>query len=60
MENYIREVHSVKPYTEEWTKDYPEEFVEVEVTLYGSKERIERVWTRSEWREILEKGHWMR
>ena len=61
LEQYIVEVHSVKPYTEEWTKVYPEEFVKVDVTrdCYGSKKRVERIWKTDEWSEILDKGYWM-
>lgn len=61
LEHYIAEVHNVKPYTEEWTKDYPKQFVKVDVTgdCYGTKKRFERIWTTDEWREILNKGYWL-
>lgn len=62
LEQYIVEVHSVTPYTEEWTDKFPgDEFVKVDVTrnCYGSKKRVNRIWTTEEWNEILNNGYWM-
>ncbi len=61
LENYIKEIHSVKPYTEDWTKDFPDrEFVEVDITVncYGCIERKRDVFSTKEWEEIKEQGYY--
>lgn len=62
LENYIKEIHSEKPYTEEWTKKFPDrKFVEVDITVdsYGGIKRIQDVYNTVEWDEIKKKGYYM-
>lgn len=60
LEHYIEEIHSVKPYTEEWTKEFPDrKFVEVDVTsnCWGCVERQKHVWTVVELAKHKEQGY---
>ncbi|AXH71193.1 hypothetical protein BSP36_147 [Bacillus phage BSP36] len=62
LEQYIEEVHSVKPYTEDWTKEFPNKtFVEADITTncYGQKKRAIHVFEEDEWETALEKGYYM-
>ena len=62
LEQYIKEVHSVKPYEADWTKEFPGVyFVEVDVTTncYGCIERTQRVFDTAEWAKYQEQGYWM-
>ena len=62
LEHYIKEVHSVKEYNEEWTKEFPDEkFVRVDITYdcYGSIERNFHVWNTDAWNRIKKKGYFM-
>jgi hypothetical protein len=62
LEHYIKEVHEVKPYTDEWTVKYDYPFVEVDVTVncYGSIERKQgRIFSKPEWDQILEQGYFL-
>jgi hypothetical protein len=61
LEQYIEEVHSIEPYTEEWTKKFDKDFVIVDVTTncYGSKKRDKHIWTVKEWRNISAQGYYM-
>lgn len=61
LENYIKEIHSEKPYTEDWTKDFPDrEFVEVDATIdsYGGIERKLNVFETTKWKQIKEQGYY--
>ena len=62
IESYLKEIHSVKPCTAEWTKEFPDrEFVEVDVTedCYGRVTRRDHVFTVQEWADFQEKGYRM-
>lgn len=61
LEQYIVEVHGIEAYTEEWTKQFEKEFVEVDVTIncYGSKERKKRVFAVEDWETYKAQGYWM-
>lgn len=61
LEQYIKEVHSVTPYTESWTKQYGKDFLMVDLTVncYGSLSRNERLFSVDEWEEAKEKGYYM-
>lgn len=62
LEHYIKEIHSEKPYTEDWVKDFPDrEFVEVDITVncHGCIERKRDVYNVKEWKEHKEKGYYM-
>lgn len=61
LENYIVEVHEVKPFTGDWTKEEwakDKEWVEVEHTTncYGSKKRGKRIYTTADWETTLQQG----
>lgn len=61
LEHYIVEIHSVKPYTEEWTKEFPDnKFVEVDCTsdCWGSVERLTHIWTVKELDKHKEQGYY--
>lgn len=61
LENYIEEIHSVKPHIAEWTKEFPDrDFLEVDVTTncYGRTERKTHVWTVKEWEVIQAQGYY--
>ena len=62
LEQYIVEVHSEKPYSDEWVKKFPgKEFVEVEVTTdcYGRTKRDTHVFDVNDWKKYQEQGYWM-
>lgn len=61
LEQYIKEVHSVTPYTESWMKQYHKDFLMVDLTVncYGSLSRSERLFSVDEWEEAKEKGYYM-
>ncbi|AII28523.1 hypothetical protein [Enterococcus phage ECP3] len=61
LEQYIKEVHSVTPYTESWTKQYGKDFLMVDLTVncYGSLSRNERLFSVDEWEEAKKKGYYM-
>lgn len=62
LEVYIEEVHSVTPYTADWTDRFPDrKFVQVDVTTncYGREKRDTYVWNTKEWEEIKQKGYYM-
>lgn len=62
LEHYIREVHSVEEYKEEWTKEFPDiEFVKVDVTYdcYGRTERKTHVWNKAQWNAIKTQKYFM-
>lgn len=61
LEVYLEEIHSVEPYTEDWTSEFPDrEFISVDVTTncYGSKRRSVHVWTTKEFEEYKEQGYY--
>lgn len=59
LEQYIVEIHEEKPYEEEWTAKYDYPFVWVDVTTdcYGSKERVQTVFTKDEWETHKKNGY---
>lgn len=64
LENYLVEVHEIKPYEEDWTKE--EEFkginflsVDATWNCYGRENRTKEVFRESEWNSIKEKGYYM-
>lgn len=61
LEHYIQEVKSVKPYTEEWTKEFNKEFVSVCVVTncYGCIEERETVVSVEDWDIARERGYFM-
>lgn len=61
LEQYIKEIHSVEPYTDEWTEKYHKDFVEVDLTIncYGSVERKTRIFSEEEWEKTKEQGYYM-
>lgn len=62
LEHYIKEIHSVQDYKEEWTKEFPGEcFVEVDITYncYGRIERRSHIWSINKWDRINQKGYFM-
>lgn len=61
LEHYIERIISVKAYKEDWTKDYDDKFVRVEliVNVYGSKSNVFKVFTESKWDEVKEDGYYM-
>lgn len=62
LEQYIVEVHSEEPYKADWTQKFTDSsFVKVEATIncYGSKRRVERVFTAVNWERYQEQGYWM-
>lgn len=65
LENYLVEVHEIKPYEKDWTKE--KEFEGVEFLLvdatwdcYGRESRIKDIFRKEEWESIKEKGYCMR
>jgi hypothetical protein len=61
LENYIKEIHSIAPYTVDWTKEFSDrQFVEVNLTsvCYGRIETRSHVWTTDEWEKIKEQGYY--
>lgn len=61
LEQYIEEIHSVKPHTADWTKKFNKEFVEVEITTncYGVTETKKRIFDTDEWEQVKFKGYFM-
>lgn len=61
LEHHIERIISVKAYKEDWTKDYDDKFVRVEliVNVYGSKSNVFKVFTESKWNEVKEDGYYM-
>ena len=62
LEQYIVEVHSVEPFTEEWVSEFPDrDFIKVDVTTncYGRIKRVTRVFDRTEWTQYQKQGYWM-
>lgn len=62
LEHYIKEIHSVKEYNEEWTKEFPDtQFIEADITYdcYGTIERKKHVWNINTWNRIKENGYFM-
>ena len=61
LENYIVEVHEVKPFTGNWTKEgwaKDKEWVEVDHTTncYGRTKREKRIYTTVDWEKTLQQG----
>ncbi|AGB62680.1 hypothetical protein [Bacillus phage phiAGATE] len=62
LEYHIVEIHSVNPYRAEWTKEVPgKKFVTADITTncYGSIKRESRVFTQTEWDEVVRKGYYL-
>ncbi len=61
LENYIKEVISVEPYTEDWTKEFNKEFVEVTLksNCYGNVTEGKHIWSKEDWEKIKEQGYFM-
>ena len=62
LEQYIKEIHSEKPYTADWTSEFPDrEFIEVDVTTncYGTLKRSKEIFTTIEWDYYKNQGYWM-
>lgn len=61
VEHYIEEVHSVKPYVEDWTRKLNKPFVIVELTYncYGTLGEHKWVYSVDEWNDIREKGFYL-
>ena len=62
LEQYIVEIHSEKPYSAGWTKEFPDKaFVEVDVTTtcYGHQKRSTEIFDTDEWPVIKKQGYWM-
>lgn len=61
LENYIEEIISVEPYTEDWTLEFPDRiFVKVLLVsnCYGRKEQRDHIWNTDEWEKIQEQGYY--
>ncbi|CAD0301132.1 hypothetical protein [Enterococcus phage vB_EfaH_149] len=60
LKQYIKEIHSVTPYTEDWTKQHGKGFLVVDLTVscYGSLSRKEHLFYVDEWEEAKEKGYY--
>ena len=59
LENYIVEIHSIKPYIADWTSEFPNrDFIEVDLTsnCYGREERRKHVWDKKEFEQIKKQG----
>ncbi len=61
LEQYIEEVISEEPYTEEWTKKYDKEFVKVKLVTncYGRKRYEEQIFDTDKWEKVKEQGYYM-
>ena len=62
LEHYIKEIHSIKPCTEEWITEFPyRELLEIELTsdCYGRIERETYIWSSNQWEQIKEQGYFM-
>jgi len=61
LEQYIIEIHSIKPYIKEWTEKFDKDFVIVDITTscYGNKKRDKHVFNVDEWEKIKEQGYYM-
>lgn len=64
LENYLVEIHSVKPCNEKWTNEdwaKDEKWLTVDATFdcWGNKSRCTREYTKSEWETIVKKGYYM-
>lgn len=60
LEQYIEEVISEEPYTEEWTKKYDKEFVKVKLVTncYGRKCNEEQIFDIDKWEKVKEQGYY--
>lgn len=61
LENYIKEIISVEPYEEEWTKKFDKKFLKVIVVVecYGIVETRDTVVSEEEWETAKERGYFM-
>lgn len=61
LEQYIVEIHSVKPCTDEWTEKFEDDFVTVDITTncYGSKRRHSPIFSVTDWERYKEQGYYM-
>ena len=61
LEHYIKHVKEVKPYTADWTKEHPHEFLKITVDAdcYGRVQEYNLIRTKEEWAEIKERGYFM-
>lgn len=61
LEQYIEEVHSVVPLTDDWTKEFDHGFVKVDITTscYGTSHQHFSVFSDEEWKDVKEKGYYL-
>lgn len=62
VEIYLKEIHSVDPYDEEWGKEFPDrKFVEVDATWnsYGHVYRQTDIYNTKMWNEIVDRGYYL-
>lgn len=62
LEHYIKNIHSVEPYTAEWTSEFPDrEFIKVNMTTncYGCEQTKDHIFNTAEWANIQEQGYYM-
>ncbi|MEK5060505.1 hypothetical protein BK126_04545 [Paenibacillus sp. FSL H7-0326] len=61
LEHYIKEIVSVEPYEEDWTKEFDKKFLKVVVVVncYGVVETRGTVVTENEWEIAKERGYFM-
>jgi hypothetical protein len=61
LEHYIKEIHKVEAVTDDWTKEFNKNFLEVTVTTdcHGNIETRSTVVSEDEWREIKNRGYFM-
>ena len=61
LEHYIKEIKSVEPYLAEWTRKFPDEFIQAQVIAdcYGQISEYDIIRTVAEWEQIKEQGYWM-
>ncbi|MCU4724727.1 hypothetical protein ACWGKR_28675 [Bacillus thuringiensis] len=61
LEQYIEEVISEEPYTEEWTKDFEKKFVKVKLVTncYVRKRNEDPIFDVDKWEKVKEQGYYM-
>lgn len=61
LENYIKEIISVEPYEEEWTKKFDKKFLKVVVVVecYGVVKTRDTIVSEEEWKTAKERGYFM-
>ncbi|QAA31228.1 hypothetical protein [Clostridium manihotivorum] len=61
LECYIKEVKSIKPCKEEWTKKFNKKFLTIKVVVncYGNIQKHETVESEEDWKKIKERGYFL-